>query len=258
MLRTTSVSDSSLRRGATAAIVAVSLPVLIGVAALGLDAGVLLVQRRQAQAMAEGIAMAAAYQLSLNSSNTSGATTAANGLASIYGVTNPTINMPPTSGLFANQAGYVQVSVTVTSPKLFSAIWGAGNMSATASAVAGSGSGAYSTAALLVLNPTGTSVTLSGTTALTATNGSITINSTSSMAVLSSASPSITAPVLDLSGGIRYSGTNPDKATRHELGPAQYAGSPGRHRRSELRRHDKLRVDQPVRVGNHDIESRCL
>ena len=218
MLKATFVSDSSPRRGATAAIVAASLPVLIGVAALGLDAGVLLVQRRQAQAMAEGIAMAAAYQLSLNSSNTSAATTAANRLASIYGVTNPIINMPPTSGIFANQSGYVQVSVKLTSPKLFSAIWGTGNMSAMASAVAGSGSGAYSTAALLVLNPTGTSVTLSGTTALTATNGSIVVNSTSSTAVLSSGSPSITAPVLDLSGSIRYSGTNPNKATVTNLG----------------------------------------
>ena len=213
MLQATFVSDSSRRRGAIVAILALSLPVLIGVAALSLDAGVLLVQRRQAQAMAEGIAMAAAYQLKINPKNTSDATTAANGLASIYGVTNPIINMPPTSGIFANQAGYVQVSVKLTSPKLFSAIWGAGNMSATASAVAGSGSGAYSTAALLALNPSGTSVTLSGTTSLTATNGSIIVNSTSSTAVLSSGSPSITAPALDLSGGIKYSGTNPNKAT---------------------------------------------
>ena len=117
------------RRGTVAVVVAISLPVLIGVAALGLDAGLLFIQKRQAQTIAEAVSMAAAYQLYLNSSNTSGATAAATALASNYGVTSPTISIPPTSGAFANKTGYVQVSVTTSSPRLFSAIWGAGNMS---------------------------------------------------------------------------------------------------------------------------------
>ena len=41
------------RRGSVTAQVALSLPVLIGVTALGLDAGMLYVQRRQAQTAAE-------------------------------------------------------------------------------------------------------------------------------------------------------------------------------------------------------------
>ena len=81
MLRRTHHRESSRRRGTVAAVVAVSLPVLIGVAALGLDSGVLFIQKRQAQTMAEAVSTAAAYQLYLNSSNTSGATAAATALA---------------------------------------------------------------------------------------------------------------------------------------------------------------------------------
>ena len=82
MLRGVPSSKTSPRRGSAAAMVAISLPVLMGVAALGLDAGLLFIQRRQAQTMAEAISTAAAYQLYLSSSNTSGATAAATALAS--------------------------------------------------------------------------------------------------------------------------------------------------------------------------------
>ncbi len=213
MLRGKLSSRTSLRRGSAAALVAISLPVLMGVAALALDAGLLFVQRRQAQTMAEAVSTAAAYQLYLN--NTSGATAAATALASQYGV-SPTVSIPPTSGQFANKTGYVQVSIATSSPRMFSALWGAGSMSVQASAVAGFGTIPYSTAAILVLNPTGTAVTLSGSTAVTAKNGSIIVDSTSSTSVVSSGTlpgPSITAPVLDLSGKIAYSGSNPNKAT---------------------------------------------
>ena len=56
-------------------------------------------------------------------------------------------------------------------------------------------------------------MTLSGSTSVTAKNGSIIVDSTSNTSIVSSGSPSITAPVLDLSGKIAYSGTNPNKAT---------------------------------------------
>jgi Flp pilus assembly protein TadG len=159
------------RRGSVASFVALSLPVLIGVSALALDGGLLYVQRRQAQTAAEAVSMAAAYQLYLSSSNTSGATAAARALASHYGIASPTINIPPASGTFENKSGYVQVSVTTSSPRIFSAIWGDGKMSVTASATARAGA-PYSTAAILVLNPTGSDVGLSGSSSLTAVGGS--------------------------------------------------------------------------------------
>jgi Flp pilus assembly protein TadG len=172
------------RRGSVASLVAITLPVLIGVSALGLDAGLLYVQRRQAQTAAEGIATAAAYQLYLSSSNTSGASAAAKALATHYGVSSPTISIPPTSGTYANKSGYVQVSVTTSSPRLFSAIWGAGSMSVAASATArAGGSQPLSPASLIVLDPSGSgALTVTGGSNLKST-GAVQVNSSSPTAV---------------------------------------------------------------------------
>ncbi len=93
-------------------------------------------------------------------------------------------------------------------------------MSVGANAVAGSGSAPYSTAAILLLNSSGTAMTLSSLASVTAKNGSIIVDSTSNTSIVSSGSPSITAPVLDLSGKIAYSGTNPNKATVTNTGQA--------------------------------------
>jgi Flp pilus assembly protein TadG len=194
------------RRGTVAAVVAVVMPVMIGVAALGLDGGLLLIQRRQAQSFADAAALAGAYAI-YNGSNFSTAQSAAVAAAAANGVTITTSNVTQP------QSKYVSVSVTSTHQRTFSALWGAGTMSATASATARTANMAYSKAALLVLSGTGSSVTISGTTKVTAANGSVIVDSTSSAAVISSGAPSITTPELDLSGKISYSGTNPNNAT---------------------------------------------
>ena len=59
---------------------------------------------------------------------------------------------------------------------------------------------------------------MSGLTQVTAKNGSVIVDSTSSTSILSSGAPSITTPELDLSGGITFSGTNPNKATATKTG----------------------------------------
>lgn len=204
-------SNVRKRRGTVSALVAILLPVSIGVAALGLDVSILFLQRRQAQSIADAAALAGAYAL-YNGSSFSAAQSAAIAIAAKGGVTLSA------SQVTQPQTGYVSVSVTVTGPRYFSAIWGAGNMSATATAVARAATSAYSTAAILVLDPTGTAITLSGTTSVTATNGSIIVSSTSSSSIVSSGAPSITTPQLDLSGQITYSGSNPDKATVTKYG----------------------------------------
>ena len=57
--------------------------------------------------------------------------------------------------------------------------------------------------------------------------------------ILSSGSPSITTPELDLSGSILYSGTNPNNATVTKYQPAEHPRSAGEHRRPQLQRHDR-------------------
>ena len=199
------------RRGTVAVLVALLMPVIIGVTAVGLDAGMLFLQRRQAQSIADAAALAGAYAI-YGGSNFSTAQAAAISIGTQNGVTIAS------SQVTQPQAGYVAVSVTVTGPRCFSAIWGSGNMSALATAVARGVSGPYSTAAILALDPTGVALTLSGTAQVTAKNGSIIVDSTSAVSVLSSGTPSITTPTLDLSGNIAFSGSNPNKATTTNYG----------------------------------------
>ena len=208
---------SVARRGTVAVLVALLLPVIIGVTALGLDGGLLLVQRRQAQSIADSAALAGAYAM-YGGSTFDTAKTAAISVGTQNGVTLSS------SQVTQPQTGYVAVSVTVTHPRCFSALWGAGTMSATASAVARGKTSAYSKAAILVLDPSGAAaITMSGLTQVTAKNGSVIVDSTSSTSILSSGAPSITTPELDLSGGITFSGTNPNKATVTKTGQTSTA-----------------------------------
>jgi hypothetical protein len=183
MLQSKSKLTRKARRGTVAALTALLMPI------------------------ADASALAGAYVI-YNGGNFSTAQSAAISIAAQNGITITS------SHVTQPEAGNVAVSVNSTSPRYFSAIWGSGSMSATASATALGGSRTpYSTAAILVLDPSGTSVTLSGTAALTAVGGSVIVDSSSTSSVLASGTPSITAPTLDLSGGIRYSGSNPNNAT---------------------------------------------
>lgn len=200
-------STPAVRRGTVAAITALLMPVVVGVLAVGLDGGLLYLQRRQAQLIADAAALAGAYAI-YTGNNFSAAQSAAIATAAQNGITISS------SQVTEPQARYVAVSVTSTQPRYFSAIWGSGTMSASASATAlGASSTPYSTAAILVLNPAGTGLTLSGTTSVTAVGGNVIVDSSAATSILSSGAPSITAPVLDLSGGIQFSGTNPNKAS---------------------------------------------
>jgi hypothetical protein len=117
------------RRGTVAVLVALTLPVLVGVAALALDGSLLFVQRGQAQSAADGAALAGAYALS----NGASFDTAQSAAIAIGAQKNITI---AASNITEPQPGAVSVSVTSTHPRMFSAIWGPGSMAAKASATA--------------------------------------------------------------------------------------------------------------------------
>jgi hypothetical protein len=155
---------------------------------------------------ADAAALAGAYQL-YNGSSFSTAQSAAIAMGKQMGYTIPAADVT------SPKTGYIAVSVSASPPRLFSALWGAGTSSVAASATARGTTSAYSKAGILVLASSGSSVTLSGTPAVTATNGTIVVDSTSSASILSSGTGSISAPELDLSGNITYSGHNPNKAT---------------------------------------------
>src|ERR1700758_2708267 len=117
------------RRGMVAVMVAVLMPVVVGVMALSLDGGLLYLQRQKAQSAADAAALAGAYRL-YNGSNFSVAQSAAIAIGTQNGYT-----IPP-SQVTSTQKGYLAVSVSSSHSRFFSGLWGAGTMSVTAGAVA--------------------------------------------------------------------------------------------------------------------------
>src|SRR4051794_13672683 len=110
------------RRGAVAVMVAICLTAIMGGMALALDGGLLLDQRRRTQAAADAAALAAADTLYSNYQNGNGydqggARASALSYASANGYSNDgsrsivTVNIPPSSGSYANKAGHVEVIV---------------------------------------------------------------------------------------------------------------------------------------------------
>jgi len=136
MLRAPISLAGSTRRGMVTAQVALSLSALMAMLAVVADGGLLLVERRHAQATADAAALAAA------------ASASAMGVASANGYTNDgttstvTVNIPPLSGNFtvakigAAANGYAEVIVTWNQQRFFSGIFGSGAIPVSARAVA--------------------------------------------------------------------------------------------------------------------------
>ena len=184
------------RRGTVAAMVGLTLPLLVGVSAVGLDGGLMYLQRRQAQSAADSAALAAAYALN-NNATFAAAQTAAVAIGSENGITvaKAQITQPTTNT--------VAVSVTSSKPRMFSAIWGAGTMSASASATASWGATSssvtpYSTSAVVLLNTVTPSMSrslyMTGSASITA-NAGIQVNSSNSTAVYADNNGKTSSPI---------------------------------------------------------------
>jgi Putative Flp pilus-assembly TadE/G-like len=186
--------------------------VLMAVLALVTDGGILLVERRHAQATADAAALAAATDLYTNwntnqgSDPSSTAQNSALGVASANGYTNDgttstvTVSIPPTSGTFANKAGYVEVDVTYNVPRGFSGVFGSGAIPVSARAVA-RGVVQGSTAAVLLLSPNASpALSATGNGSLTVAGGSVVVDSTDSNAVSVSGNAALTAPRFVIAG----------------------------------------------------------
>src|SRR5262249_32887868 len=159
------------------------LPVIVGVMALTLDGGLMYVQRQQAQSVADAAALSGAYQL-YNGSNFSVAQSSAIAIASQTGFTVPSSNVTQP------QTGYIAGPVPAAPPRSFSALWGSGTNSVGASATARGTSSPYSPAAILVLAASGPAVMFSGSASVTASGGSVVVDSTASSSILSSSTGS--------------------------------------------------------------------
>lgn len=201
------------RRGTVIVIMVIFMIPLLAIMAISLDGGLLMGERRRAQAAADASAYAAAgslyrnYQTNHGSDPSNTAKNLALAIASGNGYANDgtsstvTVNIPPLSGSFQGQNGYAEVVVAYNAQKCFSAIWGSGTMPATARTVA-RGKTRYNFGVIL-LNPT-MSAALSGTGSarLNVPNGKIAVDSNSGQAAKFTGSAGATGNPTNITGGI--------------------------------------------------------
>jgi hypothetical protein len=202
------------RRGQLVVLVAISLVPVLGIVAIVLDGGMLLDDRRRNQSAADAAALAAAAELYTNaeqivpgtpdpggaSQAAALASAAANGFNN-DGVTNTvTVNIPPKSGNFVGQSGYIEVIIQYNQKRGFSSIFGSGDLPVVARAVARGRWSAFNNG-ILVLNPTAPgSLTGTGGGSMTVSGASVIVDSTDPAGGTLTNGVTLTAPVFDFSG----------------------------------------------------------
>jgi Flp pilus assembly protein TadG len=213
MVRARHPLPRAARRGALIPLVAFGLMVLLGVLAFALDGGMLLSERRRAQAVADAAALAAAISLYQNYGTDQGldpngtaqqsalAYAAANGYSNDGTQSTVTVNIPPQAGDHAGKACYAEVIVQFNQPRYFSAVFGSGTIPVGARSVASGLSAAPNNVGLLLLDPWASpSLSGSGSADLDVKSGNVIIDSSSSRAADLSGSASVTAPEIDITG----------------------------------------------------------
>lgn len=223
--------DRQPRRGAVAAQFAICLAAVLGVTAIALDGGILLAERRHAQATADAVALSAAALLFKNNNGPNpgldpGGTirTQAAGMGTLNGYNDGNsiilpnaldgngkplhgIWIPPITGDHVGQAGYVEVVVQFNQAPYFSSLWATDTMPVKFRAVARGNYGAGN-AAFVALAPTGVNLNITGSASVNVPNGTATLDSTSANALTQQSSGSATAAGgWYLMGGITGSGT---------------------------------------------------
>ena len=203
--------------------VAVSMVLLLGIMALVFDLGLLMRDRRRAQASADASALAAIYAYNKDpdasgSIRKAGATEAARRFAAANGFTNGvggatvTVNLPPISGAFATKQDYAEVIIGGARPRFFSGIWGRTGLTTGARAVA-RGVTDDAEAALILLDPGRSGALALAGSGRIVTDAGIQVNSNHPQAVTASntghtspqTSSKLNTPVIKVAGGYSLS-----------------------------------------------------
>lgn len=197
------------RSGSYVAIAALVMPVLVGAAGLGTEAGFWMYQQQKLQDAADSAAYASATYFGPNSS--SGLTNQADSVISQYGfnttVTNTSngiiVAEPPTDGPSKGDIGAVEVNIKRSYPRLLSAIFGGSPVIISARAVAKT-KGGYG--CVLALDPTAAgSTSAQGTVNIALQSCSLYDNSNNVYAVSGGGSAIFSALSVGIVGGISNS-----------------------------------------------------
>ena len=214
-----SLKYTQARRGAVTPLAGLCMILMIpAIVALAVDGGMLLTERRRAQATADAAAMAAACVLYDNYpvdqgqgsvGNPSGAALAvasANGYANDGITSSVTVNIPPQSGIYAGLPSYVEVIVTYYQGRAFSGIFGTGALPVRARAVA-RGAWTDPNIGILVLSYSGKgTLSIQGNGAVTASGGKVIVNSNNPSASMDTGTGTIVAPEFDITGADTITG----------------------------------------------------
>ncbi len=200
----------SVRRSGTIVVwVLLAITVIVGIVAIGMDGGRMMVERRHAQSAADAAALAAGADLYQNYWTQHGvdvsgtAQAAALNLAAGNGFTNDgqhsivTVHVPPRSGAFAGQAGYVEVVIESKMTASFGKIFTGQDLRVQARAVA---IGQPVKIGLLLLRGSGPNAFVNRALAFTAVNSSIIVDSRDPNAFNQAGPGVIVAKRYDLSG----------------------------------------------------------
>jgi Flp pilus assembly protein TadG len=205
-------SGRQKRGGNITVLVALCLVALVAVAAISLDGGVLQEDRRKAQATADAAALAAATNLYENYELSQGldpqgtakaaalAVASANGFANDGTTSTVTVNIPPTSGIMANKAGYAEVVVRLNQSRYFSRVGGSDPLPVTARSVARGRWSAFNNG-ILVLDPhLSGSLNAGGGGSVSVVGANIIVDSDSPTAAIANGGGTLSAPEFDITG----------------------------------------------------------
>jgi hypothetical protein len=195
-------------RGAVAVIVALLLPVLLGMVGLAVELGYWFSEKRELQTAADAGAIGGAFEL-LNGNNSSISSSASseatrNGYSDANGTI--TVNTPPTSGSYSGDATAVEVIVTKQLPLLLSALFLGDEITVTARSVARAQTTGDS--CIIALDPTmNGAFYVSGSASLTLSGCGVTVNSNNSTAAEISGSATLATDFLNVVGNYDVSGS---------------------------------------------------
>ena len=228
MMKTARSSLTKRQRPAgLAPMVALCLPIILGVVSFAIDGGILLQERRHAQAVADSAALSAATDLYKNwstnqghdstsgSANTSAVTTASdNGYTSTSSTV--TVRISPSQPQVSDSVitdssgnlkpGYVEVTVQYNQSRFFSKIWSSGTMPVYARSVVRGVQSAASGVSILLLDPSGQKALQMSGGANVKTGGKIIVDSSNSDAVDGSGGANINGTEIDITGNYQMSG----------------------------------------------------
>jgi Flp pilus assembly protein TadG len=183
-------------------LVAMAMAVLIGMAGLVVDVGLLYVDRRQMQTAADAAAVAGANALQGSSSVSAGYQTAATDAAKNNGFTNGVgnvaVSVSELSCPNASSEQCVQANVSQPVPVYLLRALGYTTMNVAAKAIAG---GVNSPACIYALDPTAPKAFLASGNATTTSACGILVDSSDSAALSGNGSGSVTASAIGVSGG---------------------------------------------------------